>query len=100
MKYTVILTEERDDNVLATVPGLPDCSVKAKSRNEALSLVRDTISTIIGRSEIVQIDVPVEPRAGSLPDSTPWELFGLFKDDQTWGRLFDEIEYERNGADD
>ena len=99
MKYTVILTEEREDNVLAAVPGLPDCSVKAKTRNEALRLVRETITTIISRSEIVQIDVPVEPKSGSLHVSTPWELFGAFKDDPTWRELFDKIEYNRKEVD-
>ena len=96
MKYTVILSQEADHDVLATVPGLPDCSVKAKTRDQALKLVRETITRVISRSEIVQVDVPVESRAGGLHNNTPWEFFGAFKDDVTWGKLFDEIEHNRN----
>ena len=44
MKYTVVLTEKRDCNVMVAVPG-----------------------------------------------GTPWEWVGAFKDNPTWGKLFDEF---------
>lgn len=96
MKYTVILTEETDGSIHVTVPGLPYCTVEAKTRDEALNIVRETITTIISRSEIVQLDVSAEPKSGSLHRNTPWEWFGAFKGDPTWGELFDEIEHQRN----
>ncbi len=100
MKYTVILTEEADGSIHVTVPGLPDCTVEAKTRDEALNMIRETITTIISQSEIVQLDVPAEPRSRSLHRDTPWEWFGAFKDDPTWGELFDEIEHQRNSNED
>ncbi len=95
MKYTVILTED-NGHFQAIAAGLPDFNVKAKTRGEALNTIREAISKLVGRSEILQLDVPTEPKSGNLRHDTPWEWFGAFKDDPTWGELFDEIERQRN----
>ncbi len=34
--------------------------------------------------------------ASKGPKETPWHLMGMFKDDPTWGEMFDEIERERD----
>jgi predicted RNase H-like HicB family nuclease len=91
MKYTVVLTEKINGQIHATVPGLPDCVVEANTRDEALAKTRETISEIISRSEIVQLDLYVEPKSNS---NLPWEWFGRFKDIPAWGKMFDEIEME------
>ena len=31
-----------------------------------------------------------------LLDETPWQWFGAFSDDPTWGPLFDEFERQRH----
>jgi predicted RNase H-like HicB family nuclease len=95
MKYTVMLKEE-NGHFLATVPALPECMVKAPTRSEAISTIRKAISEIISRIEIIQIDVSAEPKSGTLIQETPWEWFGAFKNDPTWGELFDDIERRRN----
>ena len=95
MKYTVLLTES-NGNYQATVAGLPDCRVTAKTRSEALTTIREAITRLLGKSEIVEVEVPAEPKSGKLRDRTPWEWFGAFKDDPTWGELFDEIERQRD----
>ncbi len=92
MQYTVVLTEETNGNIHATVPGLPDCIVEADTRNEALEKVRETIAKIMSRSEIVQLDVAAEPRSRGEHSDTPWQWFGIFKDNPAWGKVFDEIE--------
>jgi predicted RNase H-like HicB family nuclease len=94
MKYTVMLKEE-DGHIQATVPALPECMVKAPTRSEALSTIRQSIAEIMSRIEIVQIEVSAEPKSGSLIHETPWEWFGAFKNDPTWGELFDDIERRR-----
>ncbi len=97
MRYTVILTEKTDGSIHGTVPSWPDCMVEAKTREEALDIVRETMTTIIRRSEIVQLEVPAEPKSGRLDSEPPWEWFGVFKGDPAWSVLFDEIEHQRNG---
>lgn len=99
MKYTVMLKEE-NGHIQATVPGLPECVAKAPTRSEAIATIRKTISEMISRTEIIQIDVNAEPKSGNFLHDTPWEWFGAFKDDPTWGELFDEIERRRNSYQD
>ncbi|MBN1350469.1 type II toxin-antitoxin system HicB family antitoxin [candidate division KSB1 bacterium] len=98
MKYTVILTEDNKGNFYAKVPSIPDCSAKAKTKNEAINLIRNAISKVMSRSEIIQLDLPTMPKSGSLLSETPWELFGAFKDTSDWSKLFDEIEIQRNNS--
>jgi len=95
MKYTVILTED-NGHFQAMVAGLPDCTVLAKTRTEALNNIRQAISKLIGRSEIIQLEIPTEPKTGQIHNDIPWEWFGAFKDDSTWGELFEDIERQRN----
>ena len=96
MKYTVVLTEKGDGNVMVAVPGLPDCTVEATTRDEALEKARETINRMMNRSEILQLDVGPEPDSGNLHFGTPWEWFGAFKNNPTWGKLFDELERQRD----
>ena len=90
MQYTVILTQESNGDYSATAPSLPRCSVKAKTRDEALDAIRETIAEVAPRSEVVQIDVSVEPKSGALQEETPWEFFGVFKNDPSWAAAFDD----------
>lgn len=95
MKFTVVLTEDQQGNVFATAPGLPDCSVKAANRQDVLRRMRQTIAAIISQSEILQLDVAVEPKTSGKQHETPWEFFGAYPDHPGWGQFFDEIEQAR-----
>jgi predicted RNase H-like HicB family nuclease len=94
MNYTVFLTQENQGNFHATVPLLPNCHAYAPTRQEALKTIQKTITQVINRSEIIQLDIPTQPKP--LLDETPWQWFGAFSDDPTWGALFDEIERQRH----
>jgi len=39
---------------------------------------------------------PVPPNASIGSKETPWDIMGIFRDDPTWGEIFDEIERERD----
>lgn len=95
MKYTVFITEEHPGDLYATVAELPNCQVHAKTRKEALQAIHNSISKFIMRTEVMQIDVPGKPRSGDVQEKTPWEWFGAFNGDPTWGVLFDDIERRR-----
>lgn len=96
MKYTVILTEKSNGGIHVSVPGLPDCTLEAKGRDEAIRLAREAISSVMSRSEIVRVEVP---QHSSSPDNeVPWEWFGAAKDDPSWDALFEEIEQKRNAT--
>ena len=94
MKYTVILTTKPTGGIHVSIPALPDCTVEADSRDEALHLAREAIVQIVNRSEITQVDVPQPPSA--VPgDDVPWQWFGAFQQDANWDALFDDIEQRR-----
>lgn len=97
MKYTVILTTKPNGGIHVSIPALPNCTVEADSRDEALQLAREAIVQIVTRSEITQVDVPQLPSA--VPgDGVPWQWFGAFQEDATWNVLFDEIEQRREAT--
>ncbi|MCP5050648.1 MAG: type II toxin-antitoxin system HicB family antitoxin [bacterium] len=95
MKYTVVLTEKTDGNIHVTVPGLPDCDVEAPTRDEALDKIRESITTVVKQSEILQLDIFTEPKSNGLRVDTPWEWFGKFKGNPVWDQVFDDIEQQR-----
>jgi predicted RNase H-like HicB family nuclease len=98
MQYTIILTQKPEGGIRVSIPGLPDCTVEANSRDEALHLARKAIMEIVSRSEIVHLDVPQQPIANSRRDDVPWEWFGVAQDDATWDALFDESEQHREAT--
>lgn len=100
MEYTVILT--RPSSSLpwrAVAPGLPDCAVEAPTRAEAIKGIRQRIMAVASYSEVLRLELPTPKTADDLSqgrDETPWQWFGAFKNDPTWGPLFDEVERQRD----
>src|SRR5882724_8484165 len=72
MKYTIILTEKSDGGIHVSIPALPDCTVEAGNRDEAINLARHMIAETMSRSEIVLLEVPQRPKAASSSDEVPW----------------------------
>ncbi|HEY7709717.1 MAG TPA: type II toxin-antitoxin system HicB family antitoxin [Candidatus Entotheonella sp.] len=97
MKYTILLIEKSEGGIHVSVPALPDCTVEADTRDDAIRLAREAITEILSRSEIVQVDVPQLPKAATYED-IPWEWFDIAKDDATWEALFDKIEDNREAT--
>jgi len=125
MTCNVILTP-KNGRFLAHVAEFPDCKAEAESRDKALMLIQTRLEEIGRRSEIVQLEIPnLEKKfdkfarsekqndQAKLPNlvrvdapiaandktmhlETPWEYFGIFKDDPTWMPMLDEIERERD----
>ncbi|KHD05376.1 hypothetical protein PN36_11930 [Candidatus Thiomargarita nelsonii] len=96
MKYTIFITQENQGKFHAMAQNLPNCHAYAQTRHEALKAIRETITQVVNRIEMIQLDIPTQPKVGQLLDETPWQWFGAFKEDPTWGALFDEIELKRN----
>lgn len=96
MKYSVILIKKSGSDIRATVPGLPNCSVRAETRDEALKEIQHKVDQMMHQIEIVEIDVPAQTIPNKVTETTPWEFFGTFRNDPAWGELFDEIEDRRS----
>jgi predicted RNase H-like HicB family nuclease len=98
MQYTLILTEKTEGGIQVTIPALPTCTVEAATRDEAIRLARETITQVVSRSEIVQIDIPQQPRATGQPRWAPREWFGEAKADPMWYVLFEDLEQRREAT--
>jgi predicted RNase H-like HicB family nuclease len=100
MQYTLILTETAEGYIQVTIPALPACRVEAATRDDAIHLAREAIAQFVRRSEVVQVDIPEQPRVTGGPHETPWAWFGTASEDPTWDALFNEIEQHREAAQD
>jgi predicted RNase H-like HicB family nuclease len=100
MQYTLILTETAEGGIQVTIPALPACRVEAATRDDAIRLAREAIAQLVRRSEVVQVEIPEQPRATGSPQETPWAWFGTARADPTWDALFDAIEQSREATRD
>ena len=98
MQYTLILTETAEGGIQVTIPALPTCRVEAATRDDAIRLAREAIAQLVRRSEVVQVEIPEQPRATPSPHETPWAWFGMARADPTWEALFDTIEQSREAT--
>lgn len=100
MQYTVLLSKQPDAPWRALVPALPDCVAEAATREEVLARIKERIIQVHKDFEIVQIEVPLlNGHQLGQPERTfeeRYPYYGAFKDDPTWGELFDEIERRRD----
>jgi predicted RNase H-like HicB family nuclease len=100
MQYTLILTETAEGGIQVTSPALPACRVEAATRDDAIRLAREAIAQLVSRSEVVQVEMPAQPRATAASHETLWAWFGTAKADPTWEALFDESEQSREATRD
>jgi predicted RNase H-like HicB family nuclease len=100
MQYTLILTEQAEGGIQVTIPALPACRVEAATRDDAIRLAREAIAQLVSRSEVIQVEIPAQPRATPSPHAIPWAWFGMAWEDPTWDALFDAIEQSREATRD
>lgn len=72
---------------------IPNCIGVGESEKEALENVQKLIYETLSRSRLVTIDVDTDI---FKIERNPNRWFGAFKEDATWGKLFDEIERLRD----
>ena len=81
MTYDV-LVKRTNGRFMATVLGLPDCTVEAPTRAEAIRRARAAAAKFVAEGELVQIEV------APLTPARPLSAFvGIWADDET----FDEF---------
>jgi predicted RNase H-like HicB family nuclease len=104
MQYTVLISRESDALWRAIVPGMPKCEAEAKTRDQVIAQIKECIAEALRHTEVIQVEVPGElcHHNGAVPNPKKTEFksihdsAGIFRDDPTWGEMFDEIERRRN----
>lgn len=103
MEYTVVITQNSSSLWRAYVPALPECEAEAETRDGVVNRIKERLEEVVPHSELLRIDLPIAPatsqelpvNGNSAAFSENWPDFGIFRDDPTWGELFDEIERRR-----
>jgi predicted RNase H-like HicB family nuclease len=83
LTYDVLVQNQEDGRVIATVLGLPDCKATGATKEEALTILHEHLTARLAKAEIVSIKI--EPPSSEHP----WMKFaGMYKDNP----LFDEVQ--------
>jgi predicted RNase H-like HicB family nuclease len=89
-----VLIEEEQEGYKATVLGLPNCQTTGKTREAALTNLRNLLGRRLQKAEIVSLEIEL-----SKPDH-PWMKFaGKYKDDLQFDEMLDCIQAYRHELD-
>ena len=92
--YDVLIENQENGRVLATVIGLPDCQAIGATKEEALTSLYERLTERLAKAEIVSIKIE-PPKA-----EHPWMKFaGMFKDDPQFDDMLADIEAYRRELD-
>ncbi|PSB19478.1 hypothetical protein C7B65_11205 [Phormidesmis priestleyi ULC007] len=97
--WHILLEQQANGCVLATVPALPNCTLERSSREEALAAIRQLLSDRLASVEVLPVHIsPTADSASSKEQSWP-PFLGLFKDDRYFAELADELWAKRQVED-
>lgn len=92
--YDVLIENQEDGRVLATVIGLPDCQVIGATKEEALTSLYQRLTERLAKAEIVSIKIE-PPKA-----EHPWMKFaGMYKENPQFDEVQAYIEADRRKLD-
>jgi predicted RNase H-like HicB family nuclease len=94
LTYDVLIENQPDGTVKATLLGLPDCQALGSTEAEAIEKIRQTLQNRLETSKMVtlEIDTPISEH--------PWLKFaGMHKDNPLFEEAIAYIETERNLLD-
>lgn len=92
--YHVLLKNEPEGGVSATLLGWPECKAMGKTRQEALLRLQDMVNALLAEAEII----PVKIR--STQSDNPWsKLAGKLKDNPLFDEVLANIEAYRRELD-
>jgi predicted RNase H-like HicB family nuclease len=94
LNYDVLIENQSDGTIKATLLGLPDCQGLGNTETEAIEKVSQSLQTRLETAKIVTLEI--EP-----PQTEhPWMKFaGMFKDDPQFDEVLGYIEANRRELD-
>lgn len=93
LTYSVLIEEEKE-GYKATILGFPTCQTTGKTREAALTNLRQVLEVRLEKAEIVSLEIDL-PK----PDH-PWMKFvGKYKDDPQFDEMLDYIQAYRHELD-
>ncbi|MBG1262744.1 type II toxin-antitoxin system HicB family antitoxin [Nostoc commune] len=94
LTYDVVIENQQDGTVKATLLGLPDCQGLGNTETEAIEKLSQSLQTRLETAKIVTLEIE-PPKA-----ENPWMKFaGMFKDDPQFDEMLAYIEADRRELD-
>lgn len=92
--YSVLIEQEPEGQINATLLGWQDCQAKGNTKEEALNKLRQLLTNRLQNTEIVSLEL-------EIPQSQhPWLKFaGMFQDDPDFEDVLADIENYRRKID-
>ncbi|MCL6749900.1 hypothetical protein KBT16_02450 [Nostoc sp. CCCryo 231-06] len=92
--YDVLIENQPDGTVKATLLGLPDCQGLGNTETEAIEKVSQSLQTRLETAKIVTLEIEA-PKV-----ENPWMRFaGMHKDNPLFAEVLEYIEAERSQVD-
>ncbi|MBN3870958.1 type II toxin-antitoxin system HicB family antitoxin [Nostoc sp. JL33] len=94
LTYDVLIENQADGTVKATLLGLPDCQGLGNTETEAIEKLSQSLQTRLETAKIVTLEIEA-PKV-----ENPWMKFaGMFKDDPQFDEMLAYIEADRRELD-
>ncbi|MCC5663524.1 hypothetical protein LC653_06135 [Nostoc sp. CHAB 5784] len=94
LNYDVLIENQADGTVKATLLGLPDCQGLGNTETEAIEKLSQSLQNRLESAKIVTLEIEA-PKA-----ENPWMKFaGMFKDDPQFDEMLAHIEADRRELD-
>lgn len=91
----ILLEQQPDGQIRASIPALPNCSVNSATREAAITAIQQLLSERLTTLEILEVDL--NPQQES---EKPWMKFaGVFKDDPDFAAIVQSLREEREIED-
>ncbi|MGV0107966.1 HicB-like antitoxin of toxin-antitoxin system domain-containing protein [Nostoc sp. DSM 114160] len=94
LNYDVLIENQQDGKVKATLLGLPDCQGLGNTETEAIEKVSQSLQTRLQTAKIVTLEIEA-PKV-----ENPWlKIAGKYKDDPQFEEMLEYIEEYRRELD-
>lgn len=95
----ILLEQQPNGHVWASVPALPNCSVDRATREEAIEAIQQLLSERLAAIEVLPVKIS-NSDTPSIPTYTWKPFLGMFKDDPYFAEIADELRAKRQVEDD
>lgn len=114
IKVNIILQQQENGKIIASVLEAPDCNVAENSREKAISSIRESLMKKLNKAEVLCLELPIDHRSDNdtiglaekmaqdlVAKTTPaWlKSAGIFKADPQFEAFQQEIQSYRNELD-
>ena len=94
LTYDVLIENQPDNTVKATLLGLPDCEGLGNTETEAIEKLSQSLQTLLETAKIVTLEI------AAPPSENPWIKFaGMHKDNPLFDEVISYIEEDRKELD-